>query len=237
MEAHGSPAEIVCPDAEDVHKLKMQEVGRLIVGDPPPWLRDLLSDFSFNVHSANSIETIWPTRTQMRTFLTKAETSAIELSKVLTNHAMAGFLASNSDVGSEDFIMGFISSLEKLVSSVRQARNSPQLVGDDRKLLLGRGKPFLPGDMPGKYVCAAIIAEVWAFFNEKDPAPSNHRAWEAADNLWHSWVPPKRWGNDPLTKWKRYFESVRNPKLEPLRSEVLRYMKIHAHVAAVMLEK
>ena len=91
--------------------------------------------------------------------------------------------------------------------------------------------------MPAKYVCAAIIAEVWALFEGKDPAPTNRRAWQAANKFWQSWVASESWGNDPRTGWKRYFENVRDPKLKPLRSEVQRYLKIYSHLAALGLEK
>jgi hypothetical protein len=223
-------------EKEEAHKAKMQEVGECIVRNPPPWLRDVLSHFSFDVRWADSVETTWPTRSQMWDSLVETSARAVELSNLLHNSAMVAFLSTNSDFDSDE-VAELTNSLSKLVVSAGQARKAPQLVGSDGNILPGRGKPLLSQHMPAKYVCAAIIAEVWAFFNGKDPAPSNRRAWTAADKFWHSWFPSESWGNDPLTSWKRYFESVRDPKLEPLRREVLRWLKIHTHQAAVMLEK
>jgi hypothetical protein len=222
--------------AKEAHMAKMEEVGKLILADPPSWLSDVLSRFSFDFYSAHNTEAMWPTRTEMRDSLAEAGVSAIELSNLLRNSAMVAFLTSNSDADPET-IDALSPLLSKFAAWAHQARNAPQLVGSNKKLLPGRGKPLLPGTMPGKYVCAAIIAEVLAFFEGKDPAPSNRRARKAADKFWQSWGPSEGWGNDPLTGWKRYFENVRDPKLELLRSEVRRHLKIYTHLAALGLEK
>jgi hypothetical protein len=222
-------------EKEAAHKAKMQEVGQHIVRDPPSWLRDLLSDFSFDVYSANSIETMWPTRSQMCNQLVDGGSLAVKLSEVLKS-PMVGFLNSNSDFDFEA-VSELKNSLSKFAASARQARDASQLVGSNGKLLPGRGKPLLPTDMPAKYQCAAVIAEVWAFFNQdKEPVSSNRRAWTAADKFWRSWTPPKSWGKDPLTGWKRYFESVRDPRLKSLRNEVRRHLINRSTWAAQLIE-
>ena len=223
-------------EKEEAHKAKMQEVGEIINRTPPPWLRDVLSHFSFDFYSAHNTEAMWPTRTQLADSLGEVGGLAIERSNALDDWAMAAFLTSNSPTDFEA-VSQLKGLLSKLAASAHQARNAPQLSRNNGKLLRGRGKSLLPGNMPAKFVCAAIIAEVWAFFEGKDPAPTNRRGWKAADKFWHSWVASESWGSDPLTGWKRYFENVREPKLEPLRNEVRRYLKIHTHLAAVMLEK
>jgi hypothetical protein len=211
-------------EKEAAHKAKMQEVGEHIVRDAPSWLRDLLSDFSFRVCSANSIQTMWPTRSEMFNQLVDGACLAAKLSGVLNDSSMVTFLNTNSDFDFET-ASELKNLLSRLAASARQARKAPQLVGSDGKLLTGRGKPLLATDMPAKYTCAAVIAEVWAFFNQdKDPAPSNRRAQSAADKFWRSWIPPKGWGNDPRIGWKRYLETVRDPRLKPLRDEVRRQL-------------
>jgi len=238
MGARVSSVEIAHPNKEEAHKVKMQEVAEHIVRDPPSWLRDLLSDFSFEVYSAYSIDTIWPTRTQMRDSLAETGTLAVQLSDVLKNSPMVGFLASYSDMKSEDFVRDLISSLSKLATCARQARSAPQLIEIGGELRRGPGKPRLPGEMPPRYVCSAIIAEVWAFFHgDEDPAPSNRRAWIAADKFWLSWIrQTNSWGTDPLTKWKRYFEGICEADLKPLRKEVRRHLNIRSTLAALMPE-
>jgi hypothetical protein len=236
MGVHVSVARRSGEERKAAHLAKMLEVGAIITRNQPSWLPDVLSNFSSDVYSAHNTEAMWPTRTQMWDSLADAGGAAIELSRVVDDWAMVAFLTSNSPTDYEA-VSQLKDLLSKLAASAHQARKAPQLIGADGNILPGRGKPFLPGQMPGKFLCAAVIAEVWAFFNEKDPAPSNRRAWNAADEFWHSWVPPESWGTDPLTRWKRYSENVRDPKLELFRSEIQRWLKTSAHLAAVMLEK
>jgi hypothetical protein len=223
-------------EKEEAHKAKMQAVGEIIIRDPPSWLRDVLCHFSFDFYSAHNTEAMWPTRSRLWDSLAGLGKLSIALSNALDDWAMVAFLTSNSPIDLEA-VSQLKASVSKLAASAHQARNVPELVGRDGNVLPGRGKTLLPGEMPAKFVCAAIIAEVWAFFKEKDPAPTNRSAWKAADKFWQSWVASESWGDDPLTAWKRYFENFRDPKLQPLRSEVRRYLKIHKHLAAVMLEK
>jgi hypothetical protein len=222
-------------EKEEAHKAKMQEVGEIINRKPPTWLRDVLSHFSFDFYSAHNIEAMWPTRSQLLDSLVGVGGLAVKLSNALDDWAMVPFLTSNSPTDLEA-VSQLKYLLLKLAASAHQARNAPQLVASDGSILRGRGKTLLPGKMPGEYRCAAIVAEVWAFLNEKEPKSTTRRAWEAADKFWQSWVPSKPWGNKP-NRWKHYFERVREPNLEPLRNEVRRHLQIHTHLAAVMLEK
>jgi hypothetical protein len=235
MGAHVSVARRSGEEKKAAHMAKMQEVGEIICNQPS-WLPEVLLHFSFDFYSAHNTEAMWPTRSQLWDSLVGVGGAAVALSNALDDWAMVAFLTSNSSTDREAIgkLKGLLSTL---AASAHQARKTPQLVGSDGNVLPGRGKTLLPGEMPAKYRCAAIIAEVWAFFNEKDPAPTNRSAWKAADKFWRSWVSSESWGNDPLTGWKRYFENVREPKLEPLRNEVRRYLKVHTHLAAVMLEK
>jgi hypothetical protein len=231
MGAHVSVPRRSGDERKAAHLAKMQEVGEIINRDPPSWLPEVLMHFSFDFYSAYNTQAMWPTRSQLWDSLVEVGGLAVELSNFLDDCAMVAFLTSNS-VTDLEAVSQLKDSLSKLAASAHQARKAPQLSEADGNILRGRGKPLLPGEMPARYRCAAIIAEVWAFFNEKDPAPTNRWAWKAADQFWRSWVTSDSWGNDPLTGWKRYFENVREPKLEPLREEVQRYLKIHTHLSA-----
>jgi hypothetical protein len=86
-------------EREFAHKAKMYKIAELIVpAGPPPWLRNLLSDLSFNVWSNHSIETIQPTRAELWEHLLTVNQSAIGLSKALQAPFISAFLASHSDV-------------------------------------------------------------------------------------------------------------------------------------------
>jgi hypothetical protein len=86
-------------EREFAHKAKMDKIAELIVpAGPPPWLRNLLSDLSFNVWSNHSIETIQPTRAELWEHLLTVNQSAIGLSKALQAPFISAFLASHSDV-------------------------------------------------------------------------------------------------------------------------------------------
>jgi hypothetical protein len=209
----------------EAHYAKMDQIAEQIVATPPPWLRWLLSDFSFDVQSAYSIHAMSATKRDLRKMLTNAGKLSIELSEGLLDVRLEGFLATNSEV-TEAFVSDLISSLSKLASGACQARNSPDLVTPDGKIRPGRGKAQLPGVMPPNFVCAAVIAEIWRYFHDgKDPAPSNRRAWAAADAYWKAWPrSEKPWGSDPLTRWRRYFEEVDDIRLRSLRQEVARHL-------------
>jgi hypothetical protein len=223
---------------KELHRARMREVAENITTDPPSWLFELLSDFSFDVASAHAIDTIWPTRGDLSDSLAETGTRAIELSEALRDSPMVGFLLRNSEMESEAFVSDLFSLLSKLATSARQARNSRQLAGPDGQLLRGRGKARLPGNMPPKYACAAIIGEVWAFFHhDTDPAPSNRGARTAAHQFYNSWIQPaKGWGNNTLNGWGRYFKAISDPDLEPLRKEVRRHLNIRSNWAALMQE-
>jgi hypothetical protein len=226
-------------NTKELHMAKMREVAAYIVSNPPSWLTEVLSDFSFDVASANSIDTIWPTRKELMDSLSAVGSQALQLSEVLKEAPMVGFLISNSEMKSEDFVPDLIFALSKLATYARQARGSRELVGADGNILPGRGKARLPGETPPKYVCAAIVDEVWAFFHDdKNPARSNKRAWGAADHLWKSWVrKTDSWGNDPLKGWKRYFDGISAQDLQPLRNEVRRHLNNRLHLGNLMSEE
>jgi hypothetical protein len=217
-------------EAKAAHLAKMDEVAKCIVDPVPSWLSEVLSDWSFDVRSQDSIDQMWPTRKQMWDPLARACSLAIELQDLFRDPAMPGFLVTNSKLESEEYLKHLASELSKFAGYAAEACRSPLLVGKNGKVLSGASKPLLPGVMPAKYVCAAIIAEVIAFFVEQEnPLPSKRKAYAAAERLWTAWpVEKKGPRTDPTKGWSRYFEAANDPRLKALRKEVRRHLSIRA---------
>jgi hypothetical protein len=218
------------------HKAKMYEVAQHITGDnaPPSWLRDLLFNWSFEVRSSHGIETLLPTKKQLSERLRSIEKLAMDLSELLESPMTSGFLAVGAGKESETYIRdGVLPILSMLTMDARKARNSSRLVTPEGNVQPGRGRPHLPGGKPPKYVCAAIIAEVWSFFHEdRDPRPTDRQAQTATARFFDAWFKSDGWGTDKLKGWKTYLESVDDPELQAIRKEVRRHLKIHARSEA-----
>jgi hypothetical protein len=224
-----SSIEVLSFDTEPTHTAKMQRVAQLITSPAPLWLNDLLSDWSVAIWSDHSIDEIWPTRREMRDTLVAIETLAVQLQKALKQPGPLGLFISDAGTSFGKSLKDGNRFLAELVLQVRQARTSPRLVTIDGKVLPGRGKTMLAGVMPAKYRCAAVIAEVWAFFhNGEDPFPSDRAALDAARELWEAWISSNSWSDQPHNGWKKYFKAVRNDNLQPLRSEVRRHLAIRS---------
>jgi hypothetical protein len=224
---------------EEEHKAKMQGVAEAIISDkaPPSWLRDLLSDWSFEVMSSYSIETILPTKKQLADKLWAIEKMAIELTELLQTPMTAGFLTVGAGKESESYIHdGVIPILSMLKLDARKARQSSRFITPDGNVQSGRGRPHLPGSMPPKYICAAIIAEVWSFFHrDEDPTPTDRQAQAACARFYDAWFKPSGWGTDKLKGWKIYLESVDDPELQRMRKEIRRHLQIYAQDDAARL--
>jgi hypothetical protein len=217
-------------EAKAAHLATMGEVAQCIVDPVPSWLPELLSDWSFDVRSQDSIDQMWPTRKQMWDSLAQAGSLAIKLQDILRNSAVTGFLVTNSNLESEEFVQNLAADLSKFAGYAAVARKSPLLVGKNGKILAGASKPLLPGVMPAKYVCAAVIAEVISFLVERgNPLPSKRRAHAAAERFWTAWpVEEKGVRTDPTKGWTRYFDAAEDPRLRSLRNEVRRHLSIRA---------
>jgi hypothetical protein len=241
MGAHISSVQIRGSNRKKIeHMAKMLEVAKLVVGsgNPPSWLSETLLDWSFEVLSSHSIDTIKPTKAELWDTLWSAEDLAIRLSQILKSPFTSGFLSTYAGRDLEAFVDDGLTFLSEFTVHARQARNSPQLVQPNGKLNPGAGRPYLPGQLPAKYICAAVIAEVWAFFHDgEDPAASNGNAQAAAVTLWGSWLASdKGWGSDRPKGWRPYLGAACHPELQPLRKQVRRHLNIHATHAAQMLE-
>jgi len=232
MSAQISSVTISRSDEEEAaHKAKMFSVAKSILGDDvvPSWLPELLSDWSFEVASSHSIELLLPTAATLGEELKSIETGATGVLRALKSPFVAPFLSTNSGVDYEGSLYQMTDFLTKLAFSAQRTRTS--------LVKRGRGRPHLPGTSSPKYVCAAIIAEVWAQLHGDEPAPTNRRAHAAAAELWSSRIKPaKGWGDEPLKGWTYYFKAVRGSSHQALRAEVRRHFNIRASDAALVME-
>jgi hypothetical protein len=220
------------------HKAKMQVVAKLITGSdtPPSWLIDLLSVWSFEVSWAHSVETMLPKRSELHETLEAIEALAARLLELLQSSMTQGFLASGAGRESEAYINDGLPFLSMLMRDAYKAKNSPRIVSPDGNVQRGAGRPHLPGRMPPKYVCAALIAEAWAFFHGgEDPEPSEQMAQAAAERFYGAWFPSGGWGTNKLKGWKTYLESVRHPDLKDTRREFGRHLANKAHFQAALI--
>ena len=225
-------------ERERERKAKMRVVAQLITGSdtPPSWLIDLLSNWSFEVASAHSIETMLPTRLELHDTLETIEDLATKLSELLQSPMTQAFLATGAGKENEHYIKDGLPFLTMLMRDAYQAKNSPRLLSPDGKVQRGAGRPHLPGRMPPKYVCAALIAEAWSFFHDgEDPKPSDQKAQEAAGRFYGAWFPGGGWGINKLKGWKTYLESVRHPDLKNTRKEFGRHLANKARFEARMI--
>jgi hypothetical protein len=218
------------------HKAKMRVVAKLITGSdtPPSWLIDLLSDWSFEVAWAHGVETMLPTRSELYETLEAIEGMAARLSKLLQSSMTQGFLASGAGRENERYIQDGLPFLSMLARDAYKAKNSPRIVSPEGNVQRGAGRPHLPGRMPPKYVCAALIAEAWAFFHGgEDPEPSDQTAQEAANRFYGAWFPSGGWGINKKG-WTTYLKTVRHPDLKDNRREFGRHLANKAHFAAAL---
>jgi hypothetical protein len=220
------------------HKAKMRVVAKLITGSDTPssWLIDLLSNWSFEVASAHSIETLLPTRSELHDALEDIEDLATRLLDRLQSSMIQGFLATGAGKENEHYIRDGLPFLSVLMRDSYKAKNSPRLLSPDGKVQRGAGRPHLPGRMAPKYVGAALIAEAWAFFHDgEDPKPSDQKAQEAAERFYSAWFPSKGWGTNKLKGWATYLDSVRLPDLQDYRKEFGRHLAIEAEFEARLI--
>jgi hypothetical protein len=225
-------------EREREHKAKMRVVAQLITGSdtPPSWFIDLLSNWSFEVAWAHSIETMLPTRLELHGTLEAIEGLSTKLSGLLQSSITQGFLVSGAGRENEQYLKDGLTFLSMLMRDAYRAKNSPRLVAADGKVQRGAGRPHLPGRMPPKYVCAALIAEAWAFFHEgEDPRPSDQKAQEAAARFYGAWFPSGGWGTNKHKGWTTYLESARHPDLNDDRKEFGRHLAIEARFEAQLI--
>jgi hypothetical protein len=172
-------------EARAAHLAKMGGVAKCIITPVPPWLPDVLSDWSFDVRSQDSIDGIWPTRKQMWNSLARGASLAVELRDLLKTAPIVGFLATSSKLESAEGLESLAIELSNFADYAAAACKSSLLIGKSGKVLAGAGKPLLPGVLPAKFVCAAIIAEVISFFTERGNSPvSKRKANSAAERYW-----------------------------------------------------
>jgi len=143
-----------------------------------------------------------------------------------------GFVAAHAPEIDEDFRLHLIEPLQKIARSMNSV---PASMLDARgKIRSGRGKALLPGSMPARYICAAIISEAVRFLEQKGlSAPTKAKLNQSATHLWTSLLPPlKGWGESRSPSWTRYFKAAEDPRLATLRQEVFRHLSIEMDQAS-----
>jgi hypothetical protein len=85
-------------ELERAHKVKMDEVAKFILSSSATtrWLRDLLSDQSFEVRWSHSVGTLLPTKKELSERLISIGSLAAELSEILSSPMTSGFLATGA---------------------------------------------------------------------------------------------------------------------------------------------
>lgn len=208
------------PDLKPAHREIMRKVATLIVRNYTERELDLLTRLSFDVHTAKCCEELAPSRVGARKDLWRLEQSAIEIHKLLRLPHVETYLSNIPDTLK-------YTSLQ-LAAFARKASNLPSLVSETGETIRGAGKALPPGQAPSKSICAAIIAEVWAFNHDGNyPAATNVDACRAAHLLFHSHTGTRdnSWGV-PENGWKRHFNKLDDPNLVIPRDEVRRLLSI-----------
>jgi len=217
---------------ENEHRAKVRLAAECLISPAPAWLIKVLSNFSFEISIEHNIEKMSLTRKDLFKSVSSAQRMAIGLIDFLQTPLGPGFVSAHAPEVDEDFQHQLIEPLQKVVRGMNAV---PASMLDGRgKVRSGRGKALLPGSMPARYVCAAIISEAAMFLVQKGlSAPSKAKLSKSATHLWTSLLPPlEGWGKSRSPSWIRYFKAAEDPRLSTLRQEVLRYLSIEMHQAA-----
>lgn len=216
-----------------------EEVARLVAGaDAPPWLADHLKRWAPSISIDRVIETRQPGRAEMRKLLVLINDAAMLVKNALAQPAIREFLEAVPGGPMENIGM-FDRSLRDLAERSERASSLPALTNKAGKTKAGRGRAMPPSASSSQAYCAALIAETWDDFHDRYPAPTNHKAAEAADAYWRAcekyskdadWRKAfgeelRGWGSDPLNRWRPYFKAAKPPALAAERAEYLRHLR------------
>lgn len=209
---------------EAAHHARIVAAAECLASPSPRWLVEVLSNFSFDVATQHHVDTMSPTRVAQFQTLTSAQQNTLQLLDFLQKPFAFDFLAARSP-DAEGLREQLQPLLSLFVASIRTAYTS--LTDEQGKVLPGRGKAQLPGQVKTRSVCAAVITETDAFLGElgfqRVPAV---RLYDAATNLWTSLLPLKGWGDKRRDSWKASFKAADDVRLINLRTEVRRWLGI-----------
>jgi hypothetical protein len=217
---------------EGEHRAKVRYAAECLISPTPAWLTKVLSDFAFEISTQHNIEHMSLTRKDLFEAVSSAQRMAIGFIEFLQTPHGPGFVAAHAPEIDEDFRLHLIEPLQKIARSMNSV---PASMLDARgKIRSGRGKALLPGSMPARYICAAIISEAVRFLEQKGlSAPTKAKLNQSATHLWTSLLPPlKGWGESRSPSWTRYFKAAEDPRLATLRQEVFRHLSIEMDQAS-----
>ncbi|MDE3174653.1 MAG: hypothetical protein KGM15_00905 [Pseudomonadota bacterium] len=211
-----------------------EPLAKLITTDPPPWLKGLLHSWSGSVMSAYAVESLQPTRAEMRAMLAAIADAAPRLVSALSSAAVVEFL----DLGGEQALYnpGEINAvLVDIRDRAASAAQSPALVTNG-KTNSGRGRAAPKESMSPQTYCALLIAETWIYFHDAYPAPRNKQAQEAADIFWRlSGGLRVSGGQDKLIAWRSHIQRAlkdQSGDANALREEFRRHLRLSARMAS-----
>jgi hypothetical protein len=211
---------------EDNHRARVRQAAECLVSPTPTWLVRVLSNFSFEISTQHSIEEMSLTRKYLFDSVSSAQRMAIGFIEFLQTPLGPGFVSAHSPEVGEDFQRQLIEPLQQVVRGMHPVAAS--MLDARGKVRSGRGKAFLPGQMPARYLCAAIVSEAARFLEQNGlAAPPKTNLNNSATYLWTSLLPPlKGWGTNRAPSWNRYFNGAEDPRLAALRREVSRHLSI-----------
>jgi hypothetical protein len=214
-----------------------EPVARLIAPKPPVWLKEHLRRWL--PMSAYAVETLQPSRAEMRANLTQVEEAASLLIEALGSPAMVEFL----NLGADQPLRApgnLRASLVDIRNRAKAASRSSALVDFGGRTKAGRGRALPNAGISAQKYCALLIAETWLHFRGEYPPPRNRQAAEAADIYWRLLGGERQsWGNDKLIAWRRHFQRAlkhQSAEMDDLRAEYKRHLRESARMEALTAE-
>lgn len=192
-----------------------KELASLVLDAPPKWLAEHLMDWTWTLQGVRGGQLYSPTRSELIKRLKQADASIDVLQELLWMPQCTAFLQSAS---SEKLppIEDLMKHLGQLRLCVGNAYKSRQLAGGTGKAPAGRGKVKLPGELSAMAWCAMFVGEAFHHFHGKYPATSDKRAARVAEAWWAIIGDARKPWGEPLTAWRRHFQTARGPEIEKL---------------------
>jgi hypothetical protein len=167
-----------------------------------------------------------PTKSAMKERMESAECAALQLQSCLADDVARSFLELRAGpIGDRAALQSWLRNLEE---RAKQAAEGPELSNEKGKVKAGRGRAPVPGCLPPKLYCAALIAEAWKHVHGEYPAPRNGQAAGAAQALWlASGGRPTGTGDNPAAgAWRYHFAKIKDPAVAASRAEIRRHLTL-----------
>jgi hypothetical protein len=193
-----------------------REVARLVAGEnAPDWLAGHFASWTPTVFLDRAVSKVWPSRKGLLEQLNNVKIATAFLQQSINSPAMRSALCLQNVT-----VVRLCQMLTEIGQNAALAATSNELVDNQ-----GKPRPGRPSQ-DARLLCAALIAETWAYFHHrKEPAARNKDLAIAAAKLWAATGDETAgWGNDPLNRWRPWFEKASEPKMSPFRAECRRHL-------------